>query len=88
MQVTCFFYNMTGDSSAELKSCAIDERVHAAIAMEDPNLVLDLRTENKGRPANKYDEFFDAAQKLINEMTAEDERRHGVAHMSAFLSIR
>ena len=66
----------------------IDERIQRAIDLDDPDLVLDLRKLNKGRPADTFNIFFDKMTKLVNESTAEDDRRHGIAHMATFLSIR
>ena len=50
-------------------------------------LCADLSTLNTGRP-NEYDTFLGILKGLIREVTAEDERRHGIAHLSHFISQR
>ena len=59
-----------------------------AIIGEDPNLVVDLRHLNKGRPGDTFKVFFDTMETKIDEMSAADERRHGVVHSSNFISLR
>lgn len=81
------YRTLTSDCSAEVECFEIDERVKTAILMEDEDLVLDLRHLNKGRPADTFKVFFEALEKLVDEITAADDRQHGVAHMSEFLSI-
>ena len=66
----------------------IDERVKLAVETGDEDLVLDLRHLNKGRPGDTFQVFFTELEKIIEEKTAADDRRHGVAHMSEFLGIR
>lgn len=62
--------------------------MQSAIDMEDPDIILDLRKLNKGKPGNTFQVFFDELQKIVNDITAADERRHNTAHMSQHLSIR
>lgn len=50
-------------------------------------LIADLRHLNPGRPGNKYDTYFGVMGNIIEEITAADERRHGEAHLSEFLSL-
>ena len=59
-----------------------------AIDREDPDLVIDLRELNHGRPGDTFDVFFRELERQIEQFVAADERRHGVAHMSDYLSIR
>ena len=59
-----------------------------AIIGEDPDLVVDLRHLNKSRPGDTFKVFFDTMETKIDEMSAADERRHGVAHLSNFISLR
>ena len=47
-----------------------------------------MRHLNSGRPGDTFQVFFDELAKYVEEITAADERRHGVAHMSEFLSLR
>ena len=82
------YRTLTGDSTA-IKQCKeIDQRVQLAIETEDPDLVVDLRKLNLGRPGDTFKAFFDELQRQVEAMTAADERRHGVCHMSTYLSIR
>ena len=82
------YRTLTGDSSAEISSSEIDARVNLAVATEDPDLVSDLRHLNHGRPADTFKLFLDELTKVVEEQTAVDDRRHGIAHMSQFISIR
>uniref|UniRef100_A0A7M5XFY4 Uncharacterized protein n=1 Tax=Clytia hemisphaerica TaxID=252671 RepID=A0A7M5XFY4_9CNID len=81
------YKTLTGDLSSEPISQEIDERVQLAIETEDPDLLLDLRHLSKGRPGDTFDIFFAELEKMVDEVTAADDRRHGVVHMSEFLSI-
>ena len=58
----------------------IDARVKVAIETEDLDLVLELRHLNKGRPGDTFNNFFEELEKLVEEETAGDERRHGISH--------
>ena len=59
-----------------------------AITGEDPNLVVDLRHLNKGRPGDTFKVFFDTMETKIDEISVADERRRGIAHLSNFFSLR
>ena len=54
---------------------------------ELPEVAADLRHLNKGQP-QKFDVFLAALEEVIQEVTAEDERQRGLAHMSHFISQR
>ena len=82
------YQSLTGDSSAEITNSEIDKRVQLALDTNDPDLIVDLRHLNSGRPGDTFQVFFDELAKYVEEITAADERRHGVAHMSEFLSLR
>ena len=95
--VICFekynevIFSFLGDASASLNEVSklIDNRISLAFLSDDPNFAIDLRTTSKGRPGNTFDDFYACAQRKISEQyTAVDDRRHGVAHMSQFISIR
>lgn len=81
------YSELTSDASAD-QNPAIDERVRQAILGEDPDLVIDLRHLNKGRPQDTFAIFFEELDKEIEHITAADERRHGVAHLAEFISVR
>ena len=66
----------------------VDSRVRQAILAEDPDMVLDLRHLNKGRPGETFQPFFDILAAKIEEITAADERRHNIEHLSKFLSVK
>lgn len=56
--------------------------------MEDPDVVMDLRSLNTGQSA-RYDAFWEECDKFISEHSAVDDRRHGtVTHLSLAISIR
>ena len=52
----------------------IDERLRQSILGEDPNLVVDLRVLNKGRPNDTFKVFFAALEKKFQEIVATDDR--------------
>ena len=51
-------------------------------------LLADMRHLNPGRPTGQFDTFFQKMIGIIEEKTAADDRRHGEAHLSEWLSIR
>lgn len=78
---------LTGDASAD-QNPGIDQRMRTAVLASDPDLIIDLRHLNKGRPADTFEVFFDTLDHELEELKAADERRHGVEHISRFLSVR
>ena len=73
------YRRLTGDTAAP--NCMIekqvDERVRELLELEDPEIIWDLRLNNKGRPES-YEDFLSACKKFIdaNIETAVDDRRH------------
>ena len=63
----------------------IQERL-CLISLGETDLIADLRHLNPGRP-NKFDEYFQHLAAVVEESTAADERRHGTAHLSEWLSL-
>ena len=59
-----------------------------AIIGDDPNLVVDLRHLSKGRLGDTFKVFLDAMEIKMYEISTADERRHGVANLSNFISLR
>ena len=59
-----------------------------AMFLGAPGLVADLRHLNPGRPGGAFDVFFEEMEKVIEEVTDADDRRHGTAHMSQWLSMK
>ncbi|XP_062580017.1 uncharacterized protein LOC134242028 [Saccostrea cucullata] len=81
------YTELTLDSSAE-QNKGIENRIREAILSEDPDIVTDLRHLNPGRPNDTFNSFFDKLSEIIEDMTAADERRHNVEHLSQFVSVR
>ena len=77
---------MTGDTTPN-QNPKIDERLRQSILGEDPDLVMDLRVLNKGRPNNTFKVFFEVLEKKFEEIVAADDQRHGIAHLSHFISV-
>ena len=89
---------LTGDASSSRTTSEEerDKRVAEMLELQDPDLVADLRFDNKGQP-EKYSEFLQECQNYIAEKveTAVDDRRHDivqdgdpVVHLAAALSAR
>ena len=55
---------------------------------KESNLVVDLRHLNKVRRVETFKVFFDTMETKIYEISVADEHRHGVAHLSNFISLR
>ncbi|CAG8633361.1 11116_t:CDS:2 [Ambispora leptoticha] len=85
---------LTGDvSAAETTDQAkLDERVRIALDLGDPEIAVDLREHNSGRPG-KYDVFWGVAARFLegkaaNAVTAVDERRHDpIVHLATAISV-
>ena len=54
----------------------------------ETGLMADMRHFNAGRPTGYFDVFFQELINQVEQMTAANDRRHGVAHMSEWLSLR
>ena len=79
------YSELTGDESVA-DNKVMRQRLQMA-ADGEPGIVPDLRYLNPGRPSNKFDVFWDEAEKVLNELSAVDGRRHGdETHMSEFIS--
>ncbi|XP_041374668.1 uncharacterized protein LOC121387575 [Gigantopelta aegis] len=81
------YAELTLDASSD-QNPVIDARVQQAVLAGDPDLVVDMRHLNKGRPDDAFDAFFQELEKQIESITAADERRHNVEHISRFISVR
>lgn len=82
------YADLTFDATAS-QNPAIDARLRQAILTGDPDIAIDLRTLNKGRPDDTFSVFFEQLDKEVATMTAVDERRHSdVQHFSKYLSVR
>lgn len=81
------YTTLTNDASAE-QDKEIDERVRLAVLGLDPDLVVDLRHLNKGRPGDTFEAFFGALETEVEDLVAADERRHNIEHISKYISVR
>ena len=81
------YQRLTLDASAD-QNPDLDDRVKFALQTNTYDIVLDLRHLNAGRPSDTFNEFFTTLNGMIDDWTAADERRHGIAHMSQFLSVK
>lgn len=61
----------------------MDARLRLALLGESPDIVYDLRQVNSGRVPS----FKVLFEKLGEEWIATEERRHGVAHPSEYISL-
>ena len=88
---------LTGDSSSArtLAEKEVDERVAEMLKMQDPELIVDLRVDNEGRP-EMYEAFLQECKKFISASveTAIHDRRHddvengeSVVHLAMALSV-
>jgi hypothetical protein len=82
------YSEMTLDASVSDSNPAVDERLKLAVLTDDPDLVIDLRHDNSGAPGNSFQPFFDALKAKVEDLTAADERRHGIEHMAKYVSVR
>lgn len=64
----------------------MNQRIQVAL-LGEPGIIVDLRTLNSGRPGDNFEEFFSKMEEAVNEVTAADDRRHGTAHLSQWLSL-
>jgi hypothetical protein len=83
---------LIGDISAAetANEAKVDERVKLALEFGDPEITIDLREYNNGRPG-KYDVFWKIAAQFLEEkdaVTAVDERRHNtIVHLATAISV-
>lgn len=74
---------------ATTQNSAISSRMRQAITNADPEMVVDLRHLNTGRPDDTFSVFFEELEKQVSSSTAVDERRHNdVQHFSKYISVR
>ena len=80
------YAQLTDNSSADCNP-ELEQRMQLVVLGELPELTVDLCHVNSGRP-EKYDVFLNALQGIVQDATAEDKKRRGVAHMAHFISQR
>ena len=61
------YSELTLDASVT-QSVAIDNRLQQAILNDDPELIIDLRSLNKGRPDNIFSVFFNQLEKEVDSL--------------------
>ncbi|KAJ8375335.1 hypothetical protein SKAU_G00059150 [Synaphobranchus kaupii] len=83
--VEAIYQDISHDTSAP-SNPVMNQRIQVALQGE-PGIIVDLRTLNSGRPGDNFEEFFSKMEEAVNEVTATDERRHGIAHLSQWLSL-
>ena len=79
------YAELSMDRSAPLHP-DIQQRTRMKVQGE-PGLIADMRHLNPGRPSNHFDVFFEKLIGHIETVTAVDDRRHGEAHMSKYISL-
>ena len=80
----------TGDCSAGVTTAQgkIDNRLHEALEMEDPDFVVDLRELNTSH-SNRFSTFWEKMRIFLNESSTVHERQHGeVTYMARAISVR
>lgn len=82
-----FIYKELALDSSAADNTVTQERIRM-IFLGEQGLLSDLRHLNPGRPTGRYDVFFQHMTSVIEEVTAADERRHGEAHLSEWLSLK
>ena len=65
----------TGDqiSSLTIAESEIDDRLHEALEMKDPDIIVDLCELNKGQ-SSKFTSFWEKMKVFLNESSAVHER--------------
>ena len=72
---------------ASVSSHPVTQERLRLIFLGETGLLTDLRHINAGRPNNVYDTFFSVLSGIVDNISAADDRRHGIAHMSEFISL-
>lgn len=58
------------------------------IFLGEPCLLRDMRKLNAGRPTGAFDAFFEKLGEVVNRVTTAEERRHNIAHLSEWISLK
>lgn len=85
--VVDFLYKELAIDASVASHPDMQQRLHR-IYLGEYGLLQDLRVMNPGRPSGLYDVFFGHLECVVNTVTAEDERRHNVAHISQWISLK
>ena len=57
------------------------------IFLGESDLLADLRHLNPGRPNHTFDIFLEVLGRMVEEISAADERQQNIAHLSEFISL-
>lgn len=81
-----------GDTSAAstLAESEIDQRVQLYVGMEDPDVVIDLRTLQSDHKT-KYDDFWQEVEKFLQEdvgLAVEERRQSQITHLTKVISVK
>ena len=79
------YSEISNDASAPT-NLLMNQRIQVALQGE-PGIIVDLRTLNSGRPGDNFEVFFSKMQEAVNDVTASDDRRLGLAHLSEWISL-
>ncbi len=60
------YMDLSGDASAPSRT--VQQRIQIAVASGEPDLLIDSRTNNPGRPNTKFDEFWGKMEEVLNEV--------------------
>jgi hypothetical protein len=82
--VTSFIYSHLTLDATETLNSDVRERLRL-IFLGNTELIADMRVMN-GRK-EQFEPYFQVMSRVVEELTAADERRHNIAHMSQLLSI-
>ncbi|XP_062616566.1 uncharacterized protein LOC134278262 [Saccostrea cucullata] len=81
-----YIYKELAFDGSQTTNPIMQERLRL-ISLGHTDLIADLRHTNPGRPNTKFDVFFEKLQDALEDITAADDRRHGNAHLSEFISV-
>lgn len=89
--MTALYQFLTNDQSEMPNKISkeVQARLKLLVQTQDPDIVYDLRENNKGRP-EKFNEFWNEVDSYLNEQEAKavDDRRHGtICHLSVAMSV-
>ena len=92
MFISLCMFLYVGDASAasSLSEEEVDKRVQCYVEMEDPDIVMDLRSLHSGQ-GSKYDVFWAECEKFLQEdigLAVEERRHSSVTHLARAISVR
>ncbi|KAK7092705.1 hypothetical protein V1264_008410 [Littorina saxatilis] len=85
--VVDFIYTQLALDRSTTNNPEMQQRLKMLFLGEE-GLLPDLRHLNPGRPSGHFDIFFQKLYAQVEAVTAANDRRHGQAHMSEWISLR